>query len=233
MPDGSSGFPPRTPPTADATGRGPTPDGDPVPTPDSRTPADPASARGGGVTGTAPVPSAAPGRPSPGSGPGGTPDALEAAWRIHAAVGEWTSRADVKASVVLALETAVLAAVFTLLVGPDGGGPGSRILLLRVAALLLGAGALSAVLVVLPRMRGSHMSRESPDSFVYFGHLRTWNPVRLAEALHGDVLRVLTRDIVVCSAIAWRKHRMLQLSIGLAAAGGSLLLCAELAPIPG
>jgi hypothetical protein len=149
-------------------------------------------------------------------------------------VGEWTTRVDVKASVVLTLETAALAGLLTL--HGDGGasGPahGFRLALFLAGACCLFAGALSAMLVVLPRMRGRHMPGETADNFVYFGHARTWDPARLARALHGDVLPVLTRDIVVGSSIAWRKHRLLQLSIALAMAGGLLLFLALVTSFP-
>lgn len=39
---------------------------------------------------------------------------LETAWRIHAGLGEWTSKVDAKASFALALESAGVATVIAL-----------------------------------------------------------------------------------------------------------------------
>lgn len=38
----------------------------------------------------------------------------EFAWRTHSAITDWTAKVDVKASIVLALETAIMGAVITL-----------------------------------------------------------------------------------------------------------------------
>ncbi|MFJ8669757.1 hypothetical protein [Streptomyces sp. NPDC093600] len=41
-------------------------------------------------------------------------DPRETAWRIHAALGEWTARVDAKASFALTLESAALAGIAAL-----------------------------------------------------------------------------------------------------------------------
>lgn len=159
------------------------------------------------------------------------PDTVETAWRIHAALGDWTARVDVKASVVLTLELACLAGLLTL--SGEGLLPrashGFAFVLLWCGTGFLLGGAGCAVLVVVPRMRARHMRAETPDNFVYFGHLRSWDPARLGRALEGDVLPVLTREIVIASRVAWRKHRLVQCSVALAAAGGLLLFAVTLA----
>ncbi|MFI1946809.1 Pycsar system effector family protein [Streptomyces virginiae] len=152
--------------------------------------------------------------------------ALDTAWRIHTAVAEWTGRVDTKASVVLTLEMAVLAGLVTLSTGGRGLPGDIRPGLFWCGALLFVAAAACAVMVVMPRMRARHVPGEAATNFVYFGHLRLWDPAALAGALTSGVLEVLVRDIVACSAIAWRKHRLLQLSIVIASAGGLLLLLA-------
>ncbi|WP_433402558.1 Pycsar system effector family protein [Streptomyces sp. CA-146814] len=163
--------------------------------------------------------------------PARTPDAsaaLDNAWRIHTSVAEWTGRVDVKASVVLTLEIAILAGLVTVSTEGDMRMTGVRLVLLLAGACLLVAAVVSAVLVLMPRMRARKVRDEVAADFVYFGHLRLWDPVRLAEALQQDVLPVVTRSIVVNSDIAWRKHWLLRLSIVLALAGGLPLLLALL-----
>lgn len=163
-------------------------------------------------------------RPEPVRGP----SAVETAWRIHTGVAEWTGRVDVKASVLLTLEMAVLVGLVTLTTSSRGAPNGALAGPLWAGALFVAAGVICAVLVVMPRMRGRRMAAEAADNFIYFGHLRLWDPVRLAEAFHRDALDVLARDVVVNSGIAWRKHRLLQLSIAFALAGVLLLLLALL-----
>lgn len=48
------------------------------------------------------------------STPPSTPESHETAWRIHAAIGEWTARVDAKASFALTLESAALAGIVAL-----------------------------------------------------------------------------------------------------------------------
>ncbi|MFF3320735.1 Pycsar system effector family protein [Streptomyces sp. NPDC002889] len=160
-----------------------------------------------------------------------TPSAAEAsdtAWRIHAALGEWTARVDTKASFALTLETAALVGIAGLVT--SGSFPvralDGPLLVMFVAALLsVLASALFAVLVVLPRMRGRQAEAEAPYNFVYFGHLRHWDPERLQEALcERDPLPMLSRQLVTMSRIVWRKHRCVELSFLLAVAGVGLLV---------
>ncbi|ARF74877.1 hypothetical protein B7C62_23565 [Kitasatospora albolonga] len=139
-------------------------------------------------------------------------------------MGEWTARVDVKASVVLTLEIAILAGLVTVSTEGDLSVGGARLVLLVAGACFLVAAVVSAVMILMPRMRVRRMRDEAPHDFVYFGHLRLWDPVALAEALGHDVLNALTRSIVINSRIAWRKHWLLRLSIILALAGGLLLL---------
>ncbi|MBW1597406.1 Pycsar system effector family protein [Streptomyces sp. JJ38] len=147
---------------------------------------------------------------------------------MHTSVAEWTGRVDVKASVVLTLEIAILAGLVTVSTEGDMAVRGARLVLLWAGTCLLVASVVSSVMVLMPRMRARSVRAEASRDFVYFGHLRLWDPVRLAEAMKHDVLNVLTRSIVVNSGIAWRKHWLLRVSIALAMAGGILLLLALL-----
>jgi Family of unknown function (DUF5706) len=162
--------------------------------------------------------------------PGRTPtaeEAVETAWHIHTALGEWTTRVDSKASFALTLEAAALAGVAGL---TSNGGlgvramPASLLVTFSVALLSILASALCAMMVVVPRMRGHHTAAESGDNFIYFGHLRHWSPGHLHTALTTrDPLPMLSRQLVVMSHIAWRKHRWVELSFILSAVGATLL----------
>ncbi|WP_326844569.1 DUF5706 domain-containing protein (plasmid) [Streptomyces sp. NBC_01558] len=160
-------------------------------------------------------------------------EAKETAWRIHAAIGEWTGRVDAKASFALTLESAALAGIIAL---SDNGhrfsrlhGYGARLPLWAGAGLIL-AGAVLAILVVAPRLRkGALLKQEAPQNFIYFGHLQYWDPTALTQKLaREDILPILSNQLVNMSKIAWRKHRFVQLSFLLAAAGGILVFIAGL-----
>ncbi|WP_406466462.1 Pycsar system effector family protein [Streptomyces sp. NBC_01594] len=160
-------------------------------------------------------------------------DPSETAWRIHAALGEWTARVDAKASFALTLESAALAGIVALsdknrlfanLTGFTARGP------LWAGVLLILAGAVLAILVVAPRLRSKRKLRtEFGQNFIYFGHLQFWEPATLAQKLQDqDMLPVLSTQLVNMSKIAWRKHRFVQLSFLLAALGGVLVFIAGL-----
>ncbi|SEE57217.1 Pycsar system effector family protein [Streptomyces sp. Ag109_O5-10] len=160
-------------------------------------------------------------------------DPRETAWRIHTAIGEWTARVDAKASFALTLESAALAGIVAL---SDNGHRFSRLHgygirgVVWAGALLILAGAVLAILVVAPRLRSVKKLRsEAPENFIYFGHLQFWDPATLALKLQQeDTLPILSSQLINTSKIAWRKHRLVQLSFLLAAVGGVLVLIAGL-----
>ncbi|MFI0155843.1 Pycsar system effector family protein [Streptomyces lydicus] len=158
-------------------------------------------------------------------------DPRETAWRIHAALGEWTARVDAKASFALTLESAALAGIvalsdnnrlFSNLTGFSVRGP------LWAGIFLILAGAVLAILVVAPRLRArKKLEAEFSENFIFFGHLKYWEPVALAHKLQEqDMLPVLTNQLVNMSKIAWKKHRYVQLSFLLAGVGGILVFIA-------
>ncbi|KUN58205.1 hypothetical protein AQJ54_42720 [Streptomyces griseorubiginosus] len=155
----------------------------------------------------------------------------ETAWRIHAALGEWTGRVDAKASFALTLESAALAGIVALsdknrlfanLTGFSARGP------LWAGVVLILAGAVLSILVVVPRLRCKNVLKcESPDNFIYFGHLQFWDPAALAQKIEQtEMLPVLSNQLVNMSKIAWRKHRFVQWSFLLSALGGILVFIA-------
>lgn len=153
--------------------------------------------------------------------------AIEDAWRIHATVVDWTGKVDSKASFALALQTAVLGVIVTLtgegrqLSGFDSYWE-TRLFWAGVGVLV--TALLVVMTVVAPRLRSFRSRHEWRTNYVYFGHLRRWEPQDLERALtRRDHLPVVTRNVVLMSKIAWRKHRRLQLSLWLAVLGAAFV----------
>jgi hypothetical protein len=158
------------------------------------------------------------------------PDAVRDAWQIHAALSEWTGRADAKASFALTIESAALTVIAAL------SGPHQRIgslhgfwalLLLRTGVALIALALLAAVAAVLPRGGPKAVRADWQQNYIYFGHIRHWDPDLLAEKLsQNDSLAALARQLVVMSEIVWRKHRYVRWSLVLAALGAALVTLA-------
>lgn len=168
---------------------------------------------------------------SSGESPETEEKAVETAWRIHAAVGEWTARVDAKASFALTLESAAVAGIIALSgsgnVFADPHGWAFRCLLWAGITLILIA-AVFAVLVVTPRLRAPSIQAEAAENFIYFGHLMHREATDLAESLRrtDTLLPVLSRQLVVMSKIAWSKHRYVQMSLAFFALGLALVAVA-------
>jgi Pycsar effector protein len=152
-----------------------------------------------------------------------TTEATDTAWKIHGQLADWPGKVDGKASFMLTLETAVLAGVLALRV--QGGflhdlNTQTSGLAYAVARALLAAGIVLAALAVAPSLNvRSKLKVTAKDNYVYFGHLRHWNPNRLPAKLAEDPLPVLSRQLVVMSKIAWRKHVLIVWSMIIAGAG--------------
>jgi hypothetical protein len=157
----------------------------------------------------------------------------ETAWRIHAALLDWTGKVDTKAAFALTIESAALALTTTLSFGPQavlGRLRSGSLTLLTTGTSLIALAILLAMLVVAPRMKGRQARHISRSDFIYFGHVRHWDPEHLAETLREvDPLPALSRQLVVMSRVAWRKHRFMQLSLLAAAAGTVFIALAALA----
>ncbi|MFF9011233.1 Pycsar system effector family protein [Streptomyces goshikiensis] len=144
-------------------------------------------------------------------------EAVDTAWRIHGALGDWTARVDAKASFALTLESAATAGIIALSADDrlfaDLHGWSARAPL-WIGTVIILVGGVWAMLVVVPRLRSSKdLEAEAPNHFIYFGHLRHREVTELATALqHTDVLPVLSQQLIKMSEIAWRKHRYVQCS---------------------
>jgi hypothetical protein len=154
-------------------------------------------------------------------------DPVETAWRIHAALCDWTGKVDTKASFALTIESAVLGGVAALSVS------GHRFNHLKgfwtqatfwAGVAALGLAALASISVVMPRTRRRHLDNEWRHNFIYFGHLKEWSPAELADYMRKeDPLLTLSRQLVNMSKIAWAKHARVRQSLLLATLGAALI----------
>lgn len=141
----------------------------------------------------------------------------EFAWKVHTALDSWTGKVDTKASIALAIESAVFGFVVSL------SKAGERFSSLKSTpkawydigvVLLLGA-IFWALLVVLPQLNRRQSRKNWRAGIIYFGHLRHWDPedlereLKRAEAYESQ----LAAQLVAMSKIAWKKHARLQWSV--------------------
>lgn len=152
---------------------------------------------------------------------------LDFAWRVHGALDSWTGKVDTKASITLAIESAVLGFVVTL--SKDGERladlTGASKSLYHLGIVALSAAVFFALRVVMPQLRRRRAKREWTGNMIYFGHLRHWDPSDLAVALRSKrIYEVqLAKQLVVMADIAWRKHARLQWSIAFLVVGAFCL----------
>lgn len=153
--------------------------------------------------------------------------AIDDAWKIHQSIVDWTGKVDQKASFALAFESAIVASVLALSTEDRALSKLSGWTELTpywLGVVGLGAAIVFAVAVVTPSLRSRKINAEADSNYIFFGHLREWSPEKLQRTLEtGDILPVLSRQLVVTSGIAWRKHRRLQISLLLAVIGTSLI----------
>lgn len=159
--------------------------------------------------------------------------ALETAWKIHAAMVDWTGKVDTKAAFAFALESAGIGLVINLSakdrIFATLTGPWQNIAYyLGGIALVLAAAC--AMWVVIPRLRMWHVAKEWPDNFIYFGHVMFWEPAALMQKIKDtELLPVLSKQLVGMSKIAWRKHMLVKMSMIFASIGGiAYVACAML-----
>jgi Family of unknown function (DUF5706) len=151
---------------------------------------------------------------------------VDFAWRTHTAITDWTAKVDGKASIVLSLGSLLLGFMATL--STPGRAladlQGWRAVVEGVGVALVALGVLLTALVVAPRLSRRRARKTWRSNFVYFGHLRRWEPEALKQRLLSldtdQELSVLASQLVTTSKIAWYKHSMLQFamtSLGLGA----------------
>ena len=152
--------------------------------------------------------------------------AVAFAWLVHKAQATWANNADVKASILLALDAgAVYAAVSALSDGGFLARPGGRetsvAVAVGVSALLLAIGA--AAIAIFPRLGNRRAAVSRRSHVIYFGDLRRWQAAELSAHLAGltedDELDMLSRQLTEMARQNWAKHRWVQLSLVLSLAG--------------
>jgi hypothetical protein len=163
--------------------------------------------------------------PAPPSGEGERP--LTFVWRVHAAQGSWTGNADVKASVLLALEGGVLFATIAAI----GSG---RLLLGRGDRIAAAVGLIAVLLAIaagtvaiFPRLGQRDKDPQSHRQVIYFGDLRHWKAQQLGAYISDlgadEQLQVLCQQITEMARLNWAKHRWVQASLVLSLTGITII----------
>jgi len=159
---------------------------------------------------------------------------LDIAWRTHSAQENWTGKVDTKASIFLALDTAVLGAIVAARTQREGALrtlDGWQTGLLWTAIAMCFIGAVLAAMVVFPLL-GRSTSSGRPSGTIYFGDLRRWEPddlaERLAELTAEEQFHQVSRQLVAMARVVWLKHRIMQVALGVALAGYALIFLALL-----
>jgi hypothetical protein len=151
------------------------------------------------------------------------------AWRVNQALHDWTSKVDAKASVILTLETAILSMIVVFVrtgkrldqLTPLESWTFKGGVVMLVCAIILAGSA------VFPQLNRRDAQRNWRSNYVYFGHLRRWEPLGLIQALEGGTpekkKEVISTQLIALSKIIWRKHSFLQCSMILVAAGNAVI----------
>lgn len=153
-------------------------------------------------------------------------EAVETAWRVHAAQSDWTAKVDAKAVFAFTFETAALAIGVSLSHAIQAAAEASwlRVVPFWFGIICLSVAAGFSALVVLPRLRSKRLKVEADHNFIYFGHARFWSPKAMrSQLLSEDELDQLTRQITVMAKVAWIKHVQVQWSFVLGVLGSTAL----------
>jgi hypothetical protein len=117
---------------------------------------------------------------------------------------------DTKASIVLAIETAVLGFIISL---SSKGRPlsalqGDDLRIYRTGLFFVGLGILMALAAVIPQLGRRRAKQEWQKNLIYFGHPRHWDADKLAKALSEPTSRhrQMAEQLVQMSKIGWQKH---------------------------
>ncbi len=151
--------------------------------------------------------------------------ALDNAWRIHEATGEWTARVDAKAAFAFTIESAVLGAVIALTTTDkvyDNFDAWWKVALYMLGVVLVFVSIYFAGSVVAPDLNSRGLKKASRENYIFFGHTRFWEgrSDELADRLkRDDLLEQLSRQIGIMGRIAWDKHIKVKRSMWFAMTG--------------
>ena len=145
---------------------------------------------------------------------------LEFAWRAHEANVGWVRNVDQKASIVLVLATALSGVAANQALGDNGPlahATGLKLTATIATGVFFVLAALLALFVVRPHLRPRTARRLARDGLIYFGQLKRRSAGDIETALERltttQARRDLSRQLEAHGRIAWRKHRLLQLSL--------------------
>jgi hypothetical protein len=145
---------------------------------------------------------------------------------VHGAQASWAGNADVKASILLALEGGALYEVIPALgsgglLARLGGQPYPAAGVAGTIALLLAV--VAATIAIFPRLGQKEKGRDRGRQVIYFGDLRRWNAAQLSSHIAGlaqaEELDMLSGQLAEMARHNWVKHRWVQISLILSLAG--------------
>ncbi|TCN36861.1 hypothetical protein EV644_11225 [Kribbella orskensis] len=159
---------------------------------------------------------------------------LDLAWRMHDSAAEAVDRADTKAGFAAVVETALAAAVLTLVSQSQTAPIGARVLFgLALVALAVALG--SALLAVVPRL---HRPADAlvAGEFLYLGAVRRRSIEQLRRHVHPERLseevaepwEAISRQAKWLADVAWTKHRWLRVSCLAVVVGAALTVAGVL-----
>lgn len=152
-----------------------------------------------------------------GSGPEASTEGYDFAWRVIGLLDGWTGKVDTKASIALAVESAVFGFVVTRPrdEGEFAGLSGCSEVAFYVGLAFLLAAVICSLLVIVPRLNRRASEDNSRSNMIYFGSLRHWGSQELSSALTtgGPYEDQLATQMITMANIAWRKHAWLQASL--------------------
>jgi hypothetical protein len=154
------------------------------------------------------------------------------AWETHRAMTAWTSSVDTKATIVLSISGLLLGLYLSELSAAHTPiRPHHWQYIVGFAGMALTAAAvIMSGLVVTPRLNRRRTRQNWQENYIYFGHLRLWDPSKLRQHLASlsvdQELFLLADQLVSTAKIAWRKHSLLQIAMGMLLCGVLLVALA-------
>ncbi len=156
---------------------------------------------------------------------------VDFAWKAHDSISDWTARVDIKASVLLSIDSGLVGLIVALSsgTGPLSGLKNGAVVSYRLGVVALCISTALAIGVIFPQLDRRATRGSWKGQLIYFGYLRRHSPdelrKRLAKLTPEDASQVIARQLVETSKIVWRKHSLFQFAvIALAAAAVCFLV---------
>lgn len=153
-------------------------------------------------------------------------DILTFTWQAHQSQENWSGKADIKGSILLAADAAVLASIVT--VGSTGLHLLSLLWIFSITSLTLSA--VLAGFSIKPALKSN--TRRTSTDLVFFGHIKDMDSHQLSMEISGltfdKAIEGLSMQLVNMSKGNWKKHRLLVASTWFAIAAVPLTVAAVL-----